>query len=91
VIRRERAAACPCDRTVAMLSNASTADRRPAPGSLGRTTFRRPTSTGVTSMMRQTTLSDPQPTEVEERSMRLVEWALALVAMVTAGILAFVR
>jgi hypothetical protein len=42
-------------------------------------------------MMRQTTLSDPQPTEVEERSMRVVEWALALVAMLTAGILAFVR
>jgi len=42
-------------------------------------------------MMRQTTLSEPQPTEVEELSMRLVEWALALVAMVTAGILAFVR
>ena len=42
-------------------------------------------------MMRQTILSDPQPVEAEERSMRLVEWALALVAMVTAGILAFVR
>ncbi len=29
--------------------------------------------------------------EVDDRSMRVVEWVLALVAMVAAGVLAFVR
>ena len=30
-------------------------------------------------------------TELEDRSMRLVEWSLALIAAVAAGILAFIR
>jgi hypothetical protein len=42
-------------------------------------------------MIGHTTRSDPEPTEMEERTMRVVEWALALVALVAAGILAFVR
>jgi hypothetical protein len=46
--------------------------------------------TGVTSMIGQapgaTTESD-----VDDRSMRVVEYVLALVAMVAAGVLAFIR
>jgi hypothetical protein len=41
-------------------------------------------------MIRQTTVA-PADTEVEDRSMRLVEWAMALVAAIAAGILAFIR
>jgi len=41
-------------------------------------------------MFRQTTLST-QETARDERSMRVVEWVLALAAALAAGVLAFIR
>jgi hypothetical protein len=41
-------------------------------------------------MMPDTTASAPDA-EIEDRSMRVVEWILALIAAVAAGVLAFVR
>jgi hypothetical protein len=41
-------------------------------------------------MIRQTMVTATE-TEVDDRSMRLVEWALALVAAIAAGVLAFIR
>ena len=41
-------------------------------------------------MIRQTGLSTSEP-DVDERSMRVVEYALAFVAVLAAGILAFIR
>jgi hypothetical protein len=41
-------------------------------------------------MIRQTTVATTDA-EVDDRSMRLVEWAMALVAAIAAGILAFIR
>jgi hypothetical protein len=42
-------------------------------------------------MIRQTALPTT-PSEVDEdRSMRVVEWALALIAAIAAGILVFIR
>jgi hypothetical protein len=41
-------------------------------------------------MIDQTSVATPE-TEVEDRSMRLVEWALALIAAIAAGVLAFIR
>jgi hypothetical protein len=41
-------------------------------------------------MIHQTTVATTD-TEVEDRSMRVVEWTMALIAAVAAGILAFIR
>ena len=41
-------------------------------------------------MFRQTALPTTE-SDVEDHSMRVVEWTMALVAVVTAGILALVR
>jgi hypothetical protein len=41
-------------------------------------------------MFRQTTVSNEEQAH-EDRSMRVVEWVLALAAAVAAGILAFIR
>ena len=41
-------------------------------------------------MIRQTGLQ-PTETDVEDRSMRLVEYVMAFVAVVVAGVLAFLR
>jgi hypothetical protein len=41
-------------------------------------------------MFRQETLGTVER-EHEDRSMRIVEWALALIAALTAGVLTFVR
>ena len=41
-------------------------------------------------MLRHTTLTAAE-SDVEDRSMRVVEWVMALVAVVAAGVLAFVR
>jgi hypothetical protein len=41
-------------------------------------------------MIRQTMVTATD-TDVDDRSMRLVEWALALVAAIAAGVLAFIR
>jgi hypothetical protein len=41
-------------------------------------------------MIRHTTIATAEP-ETEDRSMRVIEYALALVALVTAGVLAFLR
>ncbi len=41
-------------------------------------------------MFRQTALPTTE-SDVEDQSMRVVEWAMALVAFVTAGILALIR
>jgi hypothetical protein len=41
-------------------------------------------------MIRQTGLQ-PGETDVEDRSMRLVEYALAFVALISAGVLAFIH
>ena len=41
-------------------------------------------------MIHQTTVATTDP-EVEDRSMRLVEWALALIAAIAAGVPAFIR
>ena len=41
-------------------------------------------------MFRQTALTTTE-SDVEDHSMRVVEWAMALIAVVTAGILALVR
>jgi len=41
-------------------------------------------------MIRQAGLPMPE-TEVEDRSMRLVEYVLAFIAVLAAGILAFIR
>jgi hypothetical protein len=41
-------------------------------------------------MIRQTMVTATD-TEVDDRSMRLVEWALALAAAIAAGVLAFIR
>jgi hypothetical protein len=46
--------------------------------------------TGVLSMIHQPTVATAE-TEVEDRSMRLVEWSLALIAAIAAGVLAFIR
>jgi hypothetical protein len=49
-----------------------------------------PTTTESRSMIRQTGFTAAE-VESEERSMRFVEYALAFVAILTAGILAFIR
>jgi hypothetical protein len=41
-------------------------------------------------MIRHTTVGATE-TEVEDRSMRMVEWAMALIAAFAAAILAFIR
>ena len=41
-------------------------------------------------MLRQTTITTTEP-DVEYRSMRVVEYLMALIAAVAAGVLAFVR
>lgn len=41
-------------------------------------------------MFRQTALPTTE-SDVEDHSMRVVEWAMALIAVLTAGILALVR
>jgi hypothetical protein len=41
-------------------------------------------------MIRPTVLSATEPT-VEDRSMRIVEYAMAVVALLTAALLAFIR
>jgi|RhiMetStandDraft_4_1073278.scaffolds.fasta_scaffold960579_1 hypothetical protein len=41
-------------------------------------------------MLRQTTITTTEP-DVEDRSMRVVEYLMALIAAVAAGVLAFVR
>jgi hypothetical protein len=41
-------------------------------------------------MIHQTTVTTPDA-DVEDHSMRLVEWAMAFVAALAAGILAFIR
>jgi hypothetical protein len=41
-------------------------------------------------MIRQTGLSSPKP-DAEDQSMRFVEYALAFIAVLAAGILAFIR
>jgi hypothetical protein len=41
-------------------------------------------------MIRQTMVNATE-TEVDDRSMRVVEWALALIAAMAAGVLAFIR
>jgi hypothetical protein len=41
-------------------------------------------------MIRQTGLPKPE-SEVEDRSMRLIEYALAVIAVLAAGFLAFIR
>lgn len=41
-------------------------------------------------MFRQTALP-PTASDTQDHSMRLVEWAMALIAVITAGILALVR
>jgi hypothetical protein len=41
-------------------------------------------------MIRQTTLPTAEP-DAEDRSMRIVEYALAFVAALAAGVLAFIR
>jgi hypothetical protein len=48
-------------------------------------------ATGERSMIRHTTMATTTDTEVDDRSMRVVEWAMALIAAVVAGILAFIR
>jgi hypothetical protein len=50
----------------------------------------RPHDGSANPMIHQTTLATAD-TEVEDRSMRVVEWAMALVAAIAAGILAFIR
>jgi hypothetical protein len=47
-------------------------------------------ATGELSMIRHTTMATTD-TEVDDRSMRVVEWTMALIAAVAAGILAFIR
>jgi hypothetical protein len=46
--------------------------------------------TGVTSMIREAPAATTD-SDVEDRSMRMVEYVMALVAMVAAGVLAFMR
>jgi hypothetical protein len=41
-------------------------------------------------MIHRTTVATAD-TEVEDRSMRVVEWSLALIAAIVAGVLAFIR
>ncbi len=41
-------------------------------------------------MIRHTTVATTD-TEIEDRSMRVIEWAMALIAAVAAGVLAFIR
>jgi hypothetical protein len=41
-------------------------------------------------MIRQT-MANTTETEIDDRSMRVVEWALALIAAIAAGVLAFIR
>jgi hypothetical protein len=41
-------------------------------------------------MIRQTTVAVTD-SEIEDRSMRVVEWAMALIAAIAAGVLAFIR
>jgi len=46
---------------------------------------------GVLSMIRQSVVRATETEVEDERSMRVVEWALALIAAVVAGVLAFIR
>ena len=41
-------------------------------------------------MIRQTGLPIPE-TDVEDRSMRFIEYAMAIIAVLAAGVLAFIR
>jgi hypothetical protein len=41
-------------------------------------------------MFRETTTSAAE-SDVDDRSMRIVEWAMAVIAVVAAGVLAFIR
>lgn len=41
-------------------------------------------------MIRQTTLP-PSESDVDDRSMRVVEWGMALIAVLAAGVLALLR
>jgi hypothetical protein len=45
---------------------------------------------GVRPMIRQQTAATTEP-EIDDRSMRVVEWVIALIAAVAAGVLAFIR
>jgi hypothetical protein len=41
-------------------------------------------------MIRQTIVTATE-TDADDRSMRVLEWALALIAVIAAGVLAFIR
>jgi len=49
-----------------------------------------PTETGVISMIRQAPMTTTD-SDVEDRSMRVVEYVMAIIAVVAAGVLAFIR
>jgi hypothetical protein len=96
VIRADRPDRRICDRMTAMIRP----HRRPPPGQAGRRRSDSPVSPfGRTSqphrqesrsMIRQMGLSSSE-TDVEDHSMRVVEYALAFVAVLIAAILAFIR
>ena len=77
VIRAADRAGCRCDRPSVIV---------PLDGAAGATHARQE----LLAMMRPSTLPT---TDVDhgDRSMRVVEWVLALAAVVAAGVLAFVR
>jgi hypothetical protein len=60
------------------------------PGPAARLAHRVPRRQEARSMIRQTGVSSPE-SDAEDRSMRFVEYPLALVAVLAAGILAFIR
>src|SRR5262249_11316914 len=80
----DAARAPPLERSRADNSGASTSPGRPSGAS------HHDDETGVTSMIRLQILPTAESPE-EEPSMRVVEWILALVAMIVAGVLAFAR
>jgi hypothetical protein len=66
-------------------------DVAPAPGRpiVGHTTCIK-IDHGVLSMIRQTIVTAPEA-DADDPSMRVLEWALALIAVIAAGVLAFIR
>jgi hypothetical protein len=97
VIRLVGLAVRTCDRAVGMLPAPRHIERSRGGGSEAMTSAGRPSGahlddeTGVTSMIRLQRLETTDSPAEDERSMRVVEWLLALIALVAAGVLAFIR
>src|SRR5438445_1579492 len=90
VIRAVRSVICRCHESGANLSSHR---RRAAPTAarVGQPSEFLIVNLGVLSMIRQSVVRATETEVEDDRSMRVVEWALALIAAVVAGVLAFIR